>query len=55
MCYERKSFVSDESKTVKTDQSKEQESKRAEVVGNLLRDADKDAQKSPAKEIAPAK
>ena len=60
MCYERRSYTSDEHKKISTvaNASKERNAKRDEVVNNLLREADKAAQKAdgtPAKEYTPAK
>ena len=60
MCYERRSLSADEHKKASTvaNASKERDRKREEVVGNLLREADKAGQKStaaPVKEYTPAK
>ena len=60
MCHERRAYVSDEHKktTADADRSKERESKREEVVRNLLHEADKagqNANSTPAKEYVPAK
>jgi hypothetical protein len=58
MCYDRKSFFTDEQKA-KSAPSKEQQAKRNETVGTLLRDANESAREAPAdapaKEAAPAK
>ena len=59
MCYERRSFTSDQHKKANTVESaKERDSKREETVSNLLREADKAGQKvepAPAREYTPAK
>ena len=60
MCYERRSYGSDERrKAGATTPSKERESKRDEVVSNLMRDAEKAGEKTeagaPSKEYIPAK
>jgi cytochrome oxidase assembly protein ShyY1 len=58
MCHDRRSFVSDEQKA-KTTPLKEQQDKRSETVGGLLREANEGAQKRPAerpaRESVPAK
>ena len=59
MCYERRSLSADEQKaSTVANASEERDRKREEVVGNLLREADKAGQKStaaPVKEYTPAK
>ena len=60
MCYERRSFTSDEHKktTTVTDTAKRQDHQQGEMVNNLLRDAKEAGQKAqgtPAKEYTPAK
>jgi hypothetical protein len=57
MCYARKSSMSEDRKTVETDQSK---GRRSEVVDSLLRDANKDKRttspaEAPVKESVPTK
>jgi hypothetical protein len=51
MCHDRRSFLSDEK--AKAAPSKEQQAKQSETVGNILREANEGAQKSPAE--SPAK
>ncbi len=46
MCHDRRSFLSDEK--AKAAQSKEQQTKQSETVGNMLREAKEGARKSPA-------
>jgi hypothetical protein len=58
MCYDRRSYY--EHKKTVASQSKEQADKRSELVGNLLKDAEKAGEKAkpdaaPAKEAVPAK
>ena len=60
MCYERRSYTSDEHKKASTvaNTSKGRDGKRDEVVSNLLREADKagqNANSTPVREYTPAK
>ncbi len=60
MCYERRSLASVQQKKAATvaETFRERDNKRKEVVGNLLREADKagqNANAAPAKEYTPAK
>jgi hypothetical protein len=60
MCYERKSFASQDRKAAETDQAKRMATRRTETVDALLRDAgtvkrETSPAEIPAKEAAPAK
>jgi hypothetical protein len=58
MCHDRRSFIRDEQKA-KAAPSKEEQTKRSETVGGILREANEGARErpvaTPAKEIVGAK
>jgi len=58
MCYERRSYTSDEHKKASTNTAKVRDSRHEEAVNKLLRHAKEAGQKAestPAKEYTPAK